>query len=77
MGFLYKKRDTKRYIYEQKNIIEQRHTYLYKIREYRRDNRPIIYTDETWVNAHHTKEYIWLTVMEKEAGRYLVGRGRG
>ena len=31
MGFLYKKRDTKRYIYEQKNIIEQRHTYLYKI----------------------------------------------
>ena len=28
MGFTYKKRDNKKYIYEQTNILEQRHTYL-------------------------------------------------
>ena len=76
MGFLYKKRDTKRYIYEQKNIIEQRHTYLYKIREYRRDNRPIIYTDETWVNAHHTKEYIWVDGDGKGGWKVPSGKGQ-
>ena len=60
LGFNYKKRDNKRYIYEQRNIIEQRHTYLQSIRKLRQDNRTIIYTGETWVNAHHTKEYLWV-----------------
>jgi len=23
-------------------------------------NVTLIYTDETWVNAHHTNEYIWV-----------------
>ena len=60
IGFTYKKRDSKRYIYEQHNIIEQRHTYLQTIKKLRRENKTIIYTDETWVNAHHTQEYIWV-----------------
>ena len=42
MGFVYKKRDTKRYIYKQKYIIEQRHAYLYKTQEYRHEKGPII-----------------------------------
>ena len=76
MGFVYKKRDTKRYIYEQKNIIEQRHAYLYKIREYRHENRPIIYTDETWVNAHHTKDYIWVDCDGKGGWKVPSGKGQ-
>ena len=51
------KKETKQYIYEH-NIIEQRHTYLQTIKKLRRENKTIIYTDETWVNAHHTQEYI-------------------
>ena len=58
MGFTYKKRDNKRYIYEQRHIIEQRHAYLQTITQLRKENKTIIYTDETWVNAHHTQEHM-------------------
>ena len=54
--------------------IEQRHAYLYKIREYRQENRPIIYTDETWVNAHHAKDYIWV---DCDGGGWKVPSGKG
>ena len=60
MGFFYKKADNKRFLYKQHDIIEQRHTYLQAIRKLRQQNKTIVYTDETWVNAHHTKEYIWV-----------------
>ena len=33
MGFTYRTQDNKKYIYEQQNIIEQRHTYLQPIRK--------------------------------------------
>ena len=72
-----KKRDSKRYIYEQRNIIEQRHTYLQTIKKLRRENKTIIYTDETWVNAHHTlKNTSGWTVMEGVDGRYQVGKAK-
>ena len=70
-----KKRDSKRYIYEQRNIIEQRHTYLQTIKKLRRENKTIIYTDETWVNAHHTQEYIW--VDSDGRGGWKVPSGKG
>ena len=43
MGFTYKKRDTKKYIYEQQNIIEHRHTYLQTIHRLRHENSNLIY----------------------------------
>ena len=42
------------YIYKQCYIIEQRHEYLQTIKQLRKENKTIIYTNETWVNAHHT-----------------------
>ena len=76
MGFAYKKRDTRQYIYEQPRIIEQRHTYLQAIQKLRHDNNyDIIYTDETWVNAHHTNDYIW--VDEDGKGGWKVPSGKG
>ena len=48
VGVLYKKRDNKQYIYEQCNILEQRHRYLQMIRKLRNDNKTIIYTDKHW-----------------------------
>ena len=75
VGLVYKKRDTKCYTYELKTILSNDnskcplqtvhmdyiyrfpcHAHLYKISEY----KPIIYTDETWVNVHYTKYYIWV-----------------
>ena len=74
IGFGYKKRNTRQYIYEQNNIVEQRHTYLQSIRQLRRQNATLIYTDETWVNAHHT-EYIW--VDSDGTGGWKVPSGKG
>ena len=38
LGFSYKKRDNKRYVYEQRNRLEQRYTYLQTIPKLRQDN---------------------------------------
>ena len=58
MGFTHKKQDNKHFVYERCDILEQRHTYLQNILKLRLENKPLIYMDETWVNAHHTNEYI-------------------
>ena len=60
MSFAYKKRDDKKYICKQSNILEQRHTYLQAIHKLQQQNANLIYTDETWVNAHHNNVYIWV-----------------
>ena len=60
MEFTYKKRDNKKYIYEQLNILEQKHTYLQAIHRLQQQNANLIYTNETWANAHHNNEYIWI-----------------
>ena len=46
------------------------------IRKIRRaNNYDIIYTDETWVNAHHTNDYIWVDKDGK--GGWKVPSGKG
>ena len=61
LGFHYKKQDRRQYIYEQPQVVSQQHTYLQAISKLRHDNDyDIIYTDETWVNSHHTNDYIWI-----------------
>ena len=77
LGFSYKKRDNKQFIYEQQNIVEQRHTYLRTIRKLRNENNyDLIYTDETWVNAHHTNEYIWFDSDGKGGWKVPSGKGQ-
>ena len=76
LGFTYKKQDNKQYVYEERHITEQRHTYLQMIRKLRRENtHDLIYTDETWVNAHHTNEHIW--VHSDGKGGWKVPSGKG
>ena len=75
MGFTYKKKDGKQFIYERRDILEHRHTDLQNILKYRRDNKTLIYMDKTWVNAHHTNNYIWIdSDGKKEGGKSLVER---
>ena len=63
-------------LYEQPQVISQRHTYLQAIRKLRHDNDyDIIYTDETWVNSHHTNYYIWID--EDGCGGWKVPSGKG
>ena len=76
LGFNYKKRDRRQYILEQPHVMAQRHSYLQHIRKLRQNNEyNIIYTDETWVNSHHTNDYIWLD--KDGTGGWRVPSGKG
>lgn len=75
MGFNYKKKDGKQFIYERGDILEQRHTYLQKILK-RRGNRTLTYMDETWVNAQHTNRYIWIDSDGKGGWKVPSGKGQ-
>ena len=44
---------------ERPEIIAWRHRYLREIRRIISNGTPIVYLDETWVNAHHTVSYKW------------------
>ena len=44
---------------EKPEIIAWRHRFLRRLRKYQADGRPIIYIDETLVNAHHTLSRAW------------------
>ena len=54
MGFKFKTHNSRKYVMEETRVIAQRHNFLRMIRKYRRQGRPIIYLDETWLNAHHS-----------------------
>ena len=75
MGYSYKKKDNKQFLYEQRNILEQRDTYLRQIRQLRQQNVNFVYTDETWVNAHHSNDYVWVDSDGK--GGWKVPSGKG
>ena len=76
MGFNYKKKDGKQFVYERQDILEQRHTYLQHILRHRQENKTHIYMDETWVNAHHTNEYIWIDSDGKGGWKVPSGKGQ-
>ena len=46
--------------YEQPHIMEQRHAYLCRIMTNCQENRPVVYLDETWANAHDGKDCAWV-----------------
>ncbi|KAL1473068.1 hypothetical protein MTO96_038946 [Rhipicephalus appendiculatus] len=59
LGFVFRKRKRNSALLERDDIVTWRRKYLRTIREMRRQQRPIYYLDETWVNAGHTKETVW------------------
>ena len=47
-------------ICERNDLVRARANYLTQIKKkYRAEDRVIVYTDETWVNAGHTKDKQW------------------
>ena len=52
MGFKYCRRNDKVYVYERREIVNQRHKFPRSVKKYRREGRPLAYLDETWANAH-------------------------
>lgn len=49
-GFEHRKKSFSEFVAEQQSVILQRNKFISRIREYRAENRPIFYQDETWVN---------------------------
>ena len=80
IGFKYKKIDDRRYYYEQPHIAEQRKTYLRRMKQNRADNKPVVFLDETWANAHDGKDLAWVeedTVTGGTLGRKRCPSGKG
>ncbi len=59
IGFVYKSQKRNAVFMERPDILEWRHRYLRAIRKYRKEGRPIVYSDETWVNAGHVVNKTW------------------
>lgn len=60
LGFKWKRTDTNRKVLiEQSQIRFQRIQYLRKIKKYREEGRPIIYSDESYVDSSHVSHHSW------------------
>jgi transposase len=60
MGFKWcKTQDNLSVLREKPDIIFKRISYLRAIRRYREDNRPIVYTDETYIHTTHAPSISW------------------
>ena len=60
MGFRYRKREgSTKTLMERPEIVVWRHRFLRKLREHQACGRPVVYLDETWVNANHTLSRAW------------------
>ncbi len=58
--------------------MEWRHRYLRAIRKHRRDQRNIIYTDETWVNSGHVRQKVWQdSTVQSTRQAFLEGLSTG
>ncbi|CAG9769301.1 unnamed protein product [Ceutorhynchus assimilis] len=60
IGFRWTKtNDNRKALMEKHDIRLKRIKYLKQITEYRKENRPIIYTDETYIHSSHTSDKGW------------------
>lgn len=65
MGFKYRAIDKKQVLMESERLRKWRLKYLTSIKQYRLENRPIIYLDETWFDTHDTPKNEWKTFSKK------------
>ena len=50
--------------------------HIYKLTQLRQQNKIIVYTDKTWVNAHHTNGYILVDYAGKGGWKVPSGKGQ-
>lgn len=60
LDFVFTKRKRCSVLTEREDLLVCRHNYVYDIRKYRRQGRPIYYLDETWINAGDCVNETWV-----------------
>lgn len=81
IGFKFVKSQNNRvYLIEKPEIVKKRKEYLISIEEYRSQNRPIVYLDESYVHTYYTAEKSWydksINGFRKKIGkgqRFIIG----
>ena len=68
--------ESKRYIYEQPDIIQQRHAYLRAMKANRESGNPwpTIFLDETWCNSRHSCIHMWVDANGKGGFKHSLGK---
>ena len=86
LGFEFKKINRKLKVYERMDIVAARHRFLLDVQKFRDEGYKIYYQDETWCNAHHTRQFCWQHLSNPEDsllpaiqwnGRFAVPSGEG
>ena len=85
LGYAVRERNMKWKVYERMDVVAARHKFLQDIRKYRSLGYTILYQDETWRNAQHTQQYIWMCEENSDTfinclrykGGYDVPLGKG
>lgn len=72
LGFTYGRRVRTSVLLERPDLIVWRRKYLRSIRQFRREKRPIFYTDETFLNAGHTVNFAWQPSYIKSARQAFI-----
>lgn len=78
LGLRYRRaNDGRRFLMERKDVVAIRASFLRRMLQIRNEDypRPIIYSDETWVNQNHSKSFIWQD--SKRNGGLKVPLGNG
>jgi len=60
LQFEFVKKNCNSALLEREDLITWRRDYLFKIKHYRAQNRPIYYLDETWINGGETHNRTWV-----------------
>ncbi|KAE9543577.1 hypothetical protein AGLY_002377 [Aphis glycines] len=78
LKFSYKKcNDGRKFLMERNDIVALRCKFLREICTLRKvkDDRPIVYIDETWVNQNHSRSLIWQNERSTEGLKVPTGKG--
>lgn len=76
MGFKYHTIDKRQTIMESQRLREWRHQYITAIQQYRSENRPIIYLDETWYDTHDTSKKGWIDASKHSTTKAPSNKGK-
>ncbi|GBN54825.1 hypothetical protein AVEN_133114-1 [Araneus ventricosus] len=78
LGFSYKNcNDGRKFLMKRNDIIVSRMRFSRKMHNVRNDSlsRPVIYLDETWVNANHSPKFIWSSSTSQGDLKVPLGKG--